>query len=303
MAERFDLFQNITDRILAALDEGVVPWRKPWQGGEEGLPFNPVTGTRYKGINVWTLTMAAMVKGYSDPRWVTFKGAKSLKGSVRKGEKSEIVVFWKPIQFKSTDKETGEEKVRGSVILRYFRVFNVEQCEGLQLDAIEKPEAASHTPIEEAQAILDGYTDDLSAFEHGGDRAFYAPLEDRVQLPKPECFESPEAYYSVAFHELAHSTGHGTRLDREGVARGGRGFGSHTYSREELVAEFGASYLCGMAGIDRSERIDQSAAYIASWKQVLNDDPRALVVAAGHAEKAARWVLGERGENAAQKAA
>ena len=279
-----DICASITDRILAALEEGTVPWRKPWQGGESGLPYNAASNRHYNGINVWNLHLAAQFKGYSDPRWLTFKQARAKGGSVRKGEKSETAIFWKVLR-----KEEGGEEKRFA-FLKAYRVFNVQQCDGLDLAPIVDT-VSDHDPIASGEEIKKGYVDELrGGFHHGGGRAFYSPSEDRVQLPKLESFESSEAYYSTLFHELCHSTGHRSRLAREEVINPAR-FGDHTYAREELVAEFGASFLCGIAGIERGDSIAQSAAYIAGWKRAIKNGPRALVVAAGHGERAARRVL------------
>jgi antirestriction protein ArdC len=288
-----DLFKTITDRIIEALDAGTVPWRQPWSGGAEGLPRNAVTGRPYHGVNVWTLGLASTMAGLADPRWLTFRQAREAGGHVRKGERSELVVFWKPWSRTERDTTSGEESTRRGALLKYFRVFNVAQCEGLKLAPLAESPTRTHEPIEAAQAIVDRYAPTLrGGLHHGGSRAFYRPSDDAVSMPAPETFEEAAAYYAVTFHELGHSTGHRTRLAREGVVNPVR-FGSHDYSREELVAEFCASFLCGMADVERRDGVAQSAAYIAGWKRALTSDPRAIVVAAGHAEKAARCVLGE----------
>lgn len=282
-----DLFGRITDRIIAQLDAGTVPWRKPWKGGTSGMPRNAITGREYHGINVWTLGFA----GYDDPRWLTFNQARTAGGRVRKGERSEVVVLWKPWARTETDKATGAETRKAGVMLRYFNVFNVAQVDGLKLAPLGG-EPANHEPIAAAQGLLDAYLPKLrGGVAFGRPHACYIPTHDAIELPALGQFTSPEAFYATAFHECAHSTGHRTRLAREGVANPAR-FGDHAYSREELVAEFAASFLCGMAGIERADVLENAAAYIASWRKALTDDPRALVVAAGHAEKAARCVMG-----------
>lgn len=281
-----EICSQITEQIMEQLDKGTVPWRKPWAGGESGLPYNAVSRRNYNGINVWTLGLAAQFKGYEDPRWLTFKQAQGKGGSVRKGEKSQLAIFWKIIK----KKEEDQDKEKKFALLRAYRVFNVEQCEGLDLPSIEC-DGKDHDPIASGEEIIKGYAGDLrGGFHHGGGRAYYRPSEDRVQVPKLEVFESPEAYYSTVFHEFCHSTGHRDKLARDGVINP-VSFGSHEYAREELVAEFGASFLCGIAGLQRKDSIEQSAAYIEGWKREIKKDPRALVVAAGHGEKAARRVL------------
>jgi antirestriction protein ArdC len=314
---KIDVYQEVADAIMAKLDEGVVPWRKPFPGyGRAGiqLPRNYNSNRPYRGINVFLLAFA----GYESPYWLTFDGAKlaayeqseraegrtpkklskdelrklgAKVGGVRKGEKSTLVVFWKRILV--DDKENpGKKKV--IPMLRYFRVFNVEQCDGIdpKRGAGEQPEEDVHThdPIAEADWIVDRYLiqDNAPSFSHGGNVAYYSPSADRVNVPELERFERREEYYSATFHEMVHSTGHEKRLKRKGIAQVG---GNHDYADEELVAEMGAAMLCGVAGIAPAV-LDNAAAYIEHWRQKISDDPKLVVNAAARAQRAADFVLG-----------
>lgn len=273
-------YQDVTDTILAALEEGTIPWRKPW--ATAGLQRNAESGRAYSGINQILLQLSE----YGDPRWTTLKGAKRMGGTVRRGERGRRVVFWK--QLKVKDRETGEEKT--IPMLRHYTVFNVAQCDALELEPIAVRDA-DHEPIAAAQQLLDGYSDS-PPIEHGGDSAYYSPREDRIQLPELGRFESAEAYYATAFHESVHSTGHESRLDR-GLADRVAPFGSADYSREELVAEFGAAFLSAEAGISPAT-LHQSASYIDHWRRMLKADVKAAVWAAGRAQRAADYVLGRQ---------
>jgi antirestriction protein ArdC len=285
----FDLYNEVTNQIIAMLDKGVVPWRSPILGrGTAGHPKNMESGKQYRGVNVFLLAFTAYAKGYGSSYWLTFNQAKEKGGNVRKGEKSSMVVFWK--QYETTDKETGEPTT--VPLLRYYNVFNAEQCEG-----IKAPDAVAFTPsefqpVEEADRIVKGYADG-PAIEHAGTQAFYRPLMDDVRLPEPTRFASSEEYYGTLFHELVHSTGHSKRLDRK-LDTDPKPFGSADYGREELVAEMGAAFLCGHAGI-KPAVIENQIAYINGWLRQLKEDKRLVITAAGAAQKAADWIRGERG--------
>ena len=268
-----DVYSIVTDRILSQLEEGTVPWHKPWS---TGTPSKAVSKRPYSGVNLFLLPNAA------DHRWVSFKQARDLGGNVRKGEKSSMVVFWK---MQETEDDDGKKKV--IPILRYYNVFNVAQCEGLKLPALATTDNALIIDAESIVAsmpnrpeLLDGYA------------AFYTPSRDTVTIPALEAFVSSERYYSTLFHELTHSTGHASRLDRH--AKDGLSFNrlSHAYSKEELVAEFGAAFLCATTGIDVDATERQSAAYIASWAKVLQSDKRLIVAASSRAQKAVKYIIG-----------
>lgn len=284
----FDLYQTITDQIVAMLDSGVVPWRSPILGRTSaGHPKNLDSKKKYRGVNTFLLAFTAYAKGYGSSYWMTFNQAKEHGGTVKKGEKSSMVIFWK--QYETTDRQTGDPtKVP---VLRYYNVFNVEQCEG-----IAAPDAVPFTPIEfepinAADAIAKGYADG-PALDHGGQQAFYQPGADTVHIPEPTRFASCEEYYSTLFHELAHSTGHTKRIDR-GLDSDPKPFGSPDYGKEELVAEMAAAFLCGDAGIHPS-LIGNQAAYIGGWLKQIKQDKKLIIAAAGQAQRAADWIRGER---------
>jgi antirestriction protein ArdC len=289
MAEA-NVYDLVTERILEALDRGVIPWKRPWSQGDSFTlaQRNAFSKRAYRGINVFLLSGTR----YSDPRWGTFNQIKQHGGHVVKGAKSQIIVFWRFIEREETG-DDGEKKIRSIPYLRYFRVFNIEDTEGLKLEPLTvQAEEDGFDPIAEAEAIAERYLADGPSFDHdGGNRAFYRPSNDSIHIPARESFNSVQDYYDTKFHEIGHSTGHSSRLDRLGT---GETFGSHGYGREELVAEFTSAFLCSEAGIDQSVETNQ-AAYIENWKRTIQADRRAVVVAAGQAQKAADLVL-RRGE-------
>lgn len=252
----FDLYQTVTDQILALLDHGVAPWRCPILGkASVGRPKNLASGKAYRGINVFLLAMAALVHGYESSHWLTFNQAKERGGSVRKGEKSSLVVFWK--QYETTDRESGEAvKIP---VLKYYNVFNVLQCEGISVPDAPVFTPSEFCPVEAAAKIVEGYAK-APAIRYGGSQAFYRPSLDEVHVPEPTRFASTNEHYSTLFHELAHSTGHSSRLDR-GLDTDTQPFGTPDYSREELVAEMAAAFLCASA-ITRQP----AASCVSSWR-------------------------------------
>lgn len=272
------VYEIITEKIIEQLEQGTVPWHKPWIGS--GSPKNLVSKKEYRGINVFLLSCSK----YGNPYWVSYKQAKQLGGTVKKGEKSTIVVFWKQIK---VDDKDNEGKQKTIPLLRYYRVFNVEQCKGFENKVPELDIKQNFQPLEQCETVLDNMQNkpDIQFKEP---RAYYHPNHDFVNMPNKESFETPEFYYSVFFHELSHSTGHKKRLDRKTI--GDCAFGSEKYSKEELVAEMGAAYLCGTCGIE-NKTIDNSAAYIKSWLRKLKDDVKMVVLAAAAAQKASDYIL------------
>ncbi len=278
------VYDLITDRILTQLDNGVVPWRKPW-GLQPGLmPMNGTTSRAYKGINALLLGLS----GYSDVRWMTYKQASERGGQVRKGEKSTPIIFWKQSEVQDTN-DNGETTTKTIPMLRYFSVFNVEQIDGLKLHKL----AVEETPfnaIEQAEAVVANMPQRPQISHDGGNRACYFLSRDSIHLPPQGAFESPDEYYSTLFHELGHSTGHESRLNRHGMETGIAPFGSATYSKEELAAEFAACFLCHVSGITNTT--DNSAAYIAGWSRKLRSDRKLVLQGAGQGQKAADYILG-----------
>lgn len=273
-----DVYQAVTDRIIAALEQGTVPWRRPWRTAPgAGIPINARTGRPYRGVNVLLLELA----GYSDPRWGTFKAWKEQGASVRKGEKGTAVILWKPVRQNEEAREQGKSDY---LLLQSYTVFNAEQVDGApELPRVEERE---HVPVERAEAIVAGYEAGPGIL-HGASSATYNLITDIVRVPDPEAFDTADDYYGTLFHELIHSTGHEKRLARIEPAL----FGSDPYAREELVAELGASMLAGIAGLAPAGG-EQNAAYIANWLRALKNDRKLIVQAAAQAQKAADLILG-----------
>ncbi|MCP4490024.1 MAG: DUF1738 domain-containing protein, partial [Gammaproteobacteria bacterium] len=277
-------YLEITDTIVDLLKKGVVPWHKPWSvpGGE---PQNLTSRKPYRGINPFLLNLTP----YASPYWITFNQARKLGATVRKGEKASRIWFWKfwtPKQKqKDRSRNPGETDTRdrNSIpVLRRYSVFNVEQVDGLDGRVPELPgdERTEWQRIEAAEAIVEGMPQQPT-IEHAGRAAVYYPTTDLVRMPERDRFKSGETYFSTLYHELTHASGHPSRLDRKGcgLAR----FGSPSYSREELVAEMGAAFLSGQAGIEHAT-LDASASYLDYWIGKLNGDPTLAVRAAGAAQ-------------------
>lgn len=275
------VYESVTLRILECLDKGVVPWRKPWG---VAAPRNLSSGHVYRGVNQILLSCAA----FSSPYWMTFKQARMLGGSVKRGERGTPIVFWKVYE---SEKRNGDTEKR--FVLRHFTVFNSEQTEGIYVPKLEAPKAVD--PIEDCERIVSSFKD-APSIEHGGNRACYIPSLDRIHLPSRTAFSSAEEYYSTLFHEFVHATGAAKRLARKGVVDV-KGFSSHEYSYEELIAECGSAFLCAHAGI-APKTIDNSAAYIAHWSSALKNDPKWIVQAASAAAKASDFILGKQWKDA-----
>lgn len=285
--------EKITNIILAKLAAGVIPWRKPWAcKGAAGCPRNFITGKAYRGVNVWLLD------GYETPFWLTFNQARALKAKVRKGEKATAVVFWSILKKKVKD-ANNVEKEKKIFFLRYYYVFNVEQCEGIKpekIDALKRKvgivkadDAKPFDSVAAAQAIIDQYqADDGIKIKFGGDRAFYSCQQDFIQLPKREDFTTPANYYHTAFHECIHSTGAEKRLNREGIAKFDQ-FGSEQYAKEELIAEFGATFLAAQCEIE-VPLLENAAAYIKHWSAKIKEDPKLIVAGASAAQRAVDYI-------------
>lgn len=302
---RRDIYQEVTDRILELLDQDLVPWKSPIRGAA-GWPKSLVSGKRYRGVNVFLLAMTALAKDYRSPWWLTYKQAAARGGNVKQGEKGTRIIFWKKLigDDEQVERDENGKPAKAPFVLRGYTVFNAAaQCEGLEVPVEPNEIDLDHTPIEAAERIIAGYPNPPTIV-HGGARAFYRRGADEVHLPKPERFESDEAYYETGFHELGHSTGHKTRLDR--LEDDPAPFGSLAYGKEELVAEFTAAMLCGEAGIIPATVADH-ASYIAGWKKAIKAEKKLVVNAAAQAQRAADHILGvswdEDDDNATKPAA
>ena len=281
---KVDVYQIVTDRIIKALEEGTIPWQKPWS--VQGVrPANFVSKRPYHGINTFLLGMSP----YTSPYWLTYKQAESIGAQVRRGEKGSIVVYW---NFFESEKvmDNGEVEKKTIPFLKYFTVFNVEQCDNIEIPKNEN-EGKVFNPIEEAEMVVTNYSDKPKIDELLSDRAYYAPATDHIVVPKRENFDSEESFYATLFHEMIHSTGHESRLNRVF----GSGFGTEQYSKEELIAEMGSAFLCNHVGILPNVE-ENTSSYIASWLRVLKNDKRFVVSAAGMAEKATEYILGNKEE-------
>ncbi len=278
------VYEMVTERIIEQLEQGVIPWEKPWTGIRSGA-YNRISKKSYSLLN----QMLLKHKG----EYATFKQWQDLGGHVRKGEKSEIVVFWK-IQPIEEEKEDGTKEVKQIPLLRYFNVFHISQVDGvepLSKDALNEIE-----PIEKAESILYSYwTKENITVEHvAGDKAYYSPSLDLIHLPLFEQFISANEYYSTAFHESIHSTMKESRCDRAEDRKGKLvAFGSNEYSKEELVAEIGSASLMNIIGIETNKSFRNSSAYIQNWLSVLKNDVKFIVSASSKAEKAVDYILGE----------
>ncbi|MBB4287242.1 ArdC family protein [Roseospira goensis] len=287
--DRANLYSEITDRIIAELEAGRLPWVQPWGTDQArtavGLPRNAGSGRPYSGINVLILWGAVIERGYSGQGWLTFRQAKALGGSVRKGERGTTVVYadrFVPEDERRRALEKGENP-QAIPFLKRFTVFNTDQCSDLPEDiATTAPPVPEGLILPRAEALIAGTRVD---FRIGGNRAFYNPLHDFVQVPPPQAFYETLNWHRTALHELGHASGHRTRLDRDLSGS----FGSRKYAFEELVAEITAAFTCAALSIIPTVR---HADYIASWADVLREDNRAIIRGASQASKAADWLMG-----------
>lgn len=329
---KVETHQKIADRILDMLEQGTVPWHKPWAtAGRPMIPqISKQSGNAYTGSNQILLQMFQAFAGFETDEWATFKQIKAMGGSVRKGEKGcPLVFFSKQVKlfkgerparlnkwyrsledFLQTAKERGYNpdrmlnekgqvlyRVSGAeykvtMILKDFTVFNLSQQDGVEYrirPEAPAPEARNTSArIPEAEDIVTRWSD-CPTITHGGNSAYYRPSTDSINVPAFEDFDGADEYYSTLYHEMSHSTGHQSRLSREGVTNHS-GFGSHSYGIEELIAEFSASYLCGVAGIEKT--IDNSASYIDSWIKTIKAQPEMVLDACFSAGKSANMILG-----------
>jgi antirestriction protein ArdC len=274
---RIDAYDLITQRVVGLIEQGTIPWQKSWNVKLQ-WPRNLVTRRPYRGINVFLLLSMC----YESPLWLTFRQASELGGHVKKGEKACPVVFWKKVSIE--DKQTEEKRL--IPFLRVYYVFNQSQCEGLKnVPPLSDELGTIRKPVEIVEAMPN-----RPVIKQGMTKAFYSPSQDYVGIPYPSKFMKEEQYHSVLFHELLHSTGHESRLNRASLSESA-GFGTDPYCREELVAEMGAAFLCAQAGIE-TQTVENSAAYLRSWLGRLKGDRRLLVQAGAQAQAATDFILG-----------
>lgn len=278
-----NVYELVTNRIIEQLENNIVPWEKPWGGTLDGA-FNRVSKKPYSILNQMLLKYGG--------EYASFKQWKDLGGHIRKGEKSEIVVFWKmyPIKEKQ-DNET--EIIKTIPLLKYINVFHISQVDGVE--PLKQKVTHDIEPIDKAEKILNDYWNrENITIEHvKGDKAFYSPMFDKIQLPLFEQFKQSEEYYSTAFHESVHSTMKTSRCNRQEDRKGKVvSFGSEEYSKEELVAEVGSAQLMNIVGIETTKSFRNSTAYIQSWLKVLRNDNKFIVSASSKAEKAVNYILG-----------
>ncbi len=287
--DRANLYQEITDKIIAELDQGRVPWVQPWGSAgftaPLGLPQNAATGRKYSGINILILWSAVAERGFSGQRWLTFRQALSLGGHVRKGEKGITVVFadrFVPDRERARAEEAGDEP-EAIPFLKRFTVFNTDQCEGLPAEAAPPPPEPlpEHRILPQIEALMRASGADIRI---GGNRAYYVPSADYIQVPPMSAFFVPLNWHRTVLHEMVHFSGHSSRLNRDQSGT----FGSSAYSFEEIVAETGCAFLCASLSITPTVRHSD---YIGAWLDVMRSDNRAIIRAASAASKAADYLL------------
>lgn len=281
-----DYVESVAELFIAELEKNNAPWQKSWTAAE--LPQSAVSGQPYHGVNMLHLMTAQMSNEYSDPRWITFKQAKELGGSIKKGEHGTQCIFWKkllveaPENSTQTTLETLCKQTETRLIPCPFTIFNVEQCDGLKLEPLAH-QNREWTPIEAAERLLKASK--ATILEQVQDRAFYSPTADVIVLPSRKQFKSAEDFYDTALHELGHWTGHSSRLNRDMSG----GFGSQKYAREELRAEI-SSFMVGSA-IGLAHDCSRHSAYVSSWIQALRKDPKEIFRACADAEKIKSFIF------------
>lgn len=278
------VYEMVTDRIMEQLENNIIPWQKPWAGIRSGS-FNRISKKPYSLLNQMLLKF--------DGEYASYKQWQDIGGHVRKGAKSEIVVFWK-IQPVEEEHEDGTKEVKQIPFLRYYNVFHISQVDGVE--PLPKEELNNIEPIEKAENILHDYwtREDITVEHKAGDKAYYSPNLDLICLPLFEQFTSTNEYYSTAYHESIHSTMKESRCNRAEDRKGKLvAFGSEDYSKEELVAEIGSANLMNIVGIETSGTFRNSTAYIQNWLSVLRNDTKFIVSASSKAEKAVKYILGE----------
>ena len=294
----FDLYQVITDKILDEIEKtGKLNWVKEWKTkrGTNVFPMNGISKKRYEGINFFLLSM----HDYVNPYWLTYKQVEQLGGNVRKGEKSTMIVFWKLNEYTKTNEATQKDEVKKVPILRYYNVFNVEQCENVTIKADEVPEVEynDNEKIDIAQNIVESYQmrEAINYDIKESDRAYYRPSTDSITMPLIGQFNSSQSFYSTFFHEISHSTGHKKRLNRKEVVETTY-FGSCDYGTEELTAELTSAFICAEIGISNESTERNSVAYLKNWKNAIKGDKKLFLMASQRASKSAKYILNKQEE-------
>jgi antirestriction protein ArdC len=283
-----DVYQEVTNKIIAALETGVAPWHKPWVDGSS-TAARPIraNGETYNGINVVLLWSEQSARGYASNQWMTFKQAITLGGCVRKGEKGAMVVYADRFTKTRENAATGEDETYSIPFMKAYTVFNVAQIDGLPLrfySHVAEPRLCEH----QRNAQVDAFVAATGAVvRHGGNRAFFTPSADYVQMPDLAQFDDAESYYGTLLHEITHWSGDSKRLDRIF----GKRFGDDAYAAEELVAELGSAFLCADLQVTAEPRADH-ASYIASWLRALRNDKRCIFTASAMAQRAADYLAG-----------
>lgn len=288
-----DLYQEVTNKIIGMIEQGVAPWRRTWS--TYGLARNYATGHIYTGINLILMNNTS----HPIPYFMTFNQVKERGGQIRKGAKAEMVIYFNVYYKDSGDQTISKEQARarsgsGEEIqvlkfIKYYNVFNIADVEGIDFE-ISEIELKQNEKIAMCECVIDQMPKRPEIRIIDSDRAFYSPRLDFVVMPTIRQFESPEAYYATFFHELIHATGHGSRLARDEVMNP-QTYGTKPYGREELVAEIGASFLCSSAQIDYDDIMENNAAYLAGWVEILKEDSKIIFRAAAEAQKAADYIL------------
>ena len=279
--QTMDIHQAITDQILAAMEQARSTGRRLWDS-QPSLPMNLATGKPYSGVNVLILWSASLSHGYTSPFWLTYKQASDMGGQVKKGEHGTRCVFYKPWQSEEVNQDTGEAETTRGAVLKSFTAFNLDQIDGIERPA--KEERPAFTAIEDAERIMQASPAPIKV---GGTQACYIPGRDEIHLPAREAFINPEAFYSTAMHEMTHSTGHKSRLDRDFSGR----FGTESYAFEELIAEMGSAFLNADLGI-LGATLPDHADYLTNWIAILKGDKKAILTAAAQASKAHGFIKG-----------
>ena len=317
-ANQTDLYQQVTDKIVASIERGVLPWRKPWRDSkktaESPIPSNASTGRHYNGVNIMLLWLSAEEQGFNSNRWLTWKQAQAAGGNIRKGEKATVAVFFKPFEVEATDKSgqprtnaQGETMMEQRIMLRSIMLFNIEQCEGLPEKFIGAvPEILDDEIVDTVSAPI--FNDIVTIAGETGvrvsyseqNRAYYHSMKDKIVLPLRKQFFTQADFCSTLLHELVHATGHHSRLAREGITSTSRTFGDPVYAFEELIAELGSAFLCAHLGVYGEVQHDS---YIDHWLKIMKSDKKALFRACRMAREASAYLLEPLHEAAEEDAA